>query len=391
MKILSAGEQTVSLGSGTANAAISFENMTASAVAVEVETKKGRFTGLGFSSYGRYGHGGLLRERFIPRLRAARDEDLLDGNGIFDPDKAWAILMKDEKEGGHGERSGAVGVLEMALWDAFAKSLDMPLWSLLAETYGHINDAGPAAGQCSIYASGGHYRAGSNDARDVAEETKRSFGDGYACFKLKVGGAPESIDMARIDAAIKAAGSPHLLAVDANGMLGGAESPDRLGTLDGYGLGWIEEPVAPLDFIDLAGCADNLETPIATGENIFSQAEAANLLLFGGLRAGKDKLQMDPPLSYGVNEYMRMIQFSESRGWSRRDFHPHAGHQMALHMAAGLGLGSHETASVPGGPFSGVDEGTRIEDGIAIVSDVPGLGIEHKPSLARYFDGLLAG
>ena len=83
MQILSASEKTVSIGSGTANAAISFENMTASAVAVQVETKNGRFTGLGFSSY-RYGHGGLLRERFIPRLRAAQDKDLLDDNGTFD-------------------------------------------------------------------------------------------------------------------------------------------------------------------------------------------------------------------------------------------------------------------------------------------------------------------
>ena len=64
---------------------------------------------------------------------------------------------------------------------------------------------------------------------------------------------------------------------------------------------------------------------------------------------------------------------------------------MALHMVAGLGLGSHETASMHGGPFSGVDEGTRIENGIAIVNDAPGLGIEYKPSLYGYFDGLLAG
>ena len=391
MQILSASEKTFPIGSGTANAAISFENMTASAVAVQVETKNGRFTGLGFSSYGRYGHGGLLRERFIPRLRAAQDQELLDGNGNFDPEKAWAVLMKDEKEGGHGERSGAVGVLEMALWDAFAKSLDMPVWGLLAETYGHIDDSGPAVGKCPIYASGGHYRLSSDDARNVADETKQSFDDGYAYFKLKVGGASESSDFARIEAAVNAAGGAHLVAVDANGMLGGEESSGRLGALDRYGFGWIEEPVAPLDFNGLAECAVNLETSIATGENIFSKAETANLLLFGGLRAGKDKLQMDPLLSYGVIEYMRMIQFAESRGWSRRDFHPHAGHQMALHMVAGLGLGSHETASVHGGPFSGVDDGTLIEDGIAIVNDAPGLGIEYKPSIYRYFDGMLAG
>ena len=391
MQILSASEKTVSIGSGTANAAISFENMTASAVAVQVETKNGRFTGLGFSSYGRYGHGGLLRERFIPRLRAAQDKELLDDNGTFDPEKAWAVLMKDEKEGGHGERSGAVGVLEMALWDAFAKSQDMPVWGLLAETFGHIDDSGPAVGKCPIYASGGHYLLSSDDARGVADEAKRSFDNGYAYFKLKVGGAPESTDLARIHAAIEVAGSPSLVAVDANGMLGGEGSSGRLEALDRCGLGWIEEPVAPLDFNGLAGCAGSLDTSIATGENIFSEADAANLLLFGGLRAGKDKLQMDPLLSYGVIEYMRMIQFAESRGWSRRDFHPHAGHQMALHMVAGLGLGSHETASVHGGPFSGVDEGTRIENGIAIVNDAPGLGIEYKPSLYRYFDGLLAG
>ena len=170
MQILSASEKTVSIGSGTANAAISFENMTASAVAVRVETKNGRFTGLGFSSYGRYGHGGLLRERFIPRLRAAQDKDLLDDNGTFDLEKAWAVLMQDEKEGGHGERSGAVGVLEMALWDAFAKSQDMPVWGLLAKTFGHIDDSGPAVGKCPIYASGGHYLLSSDDARGAKGE-----------------------------------------------------------------------------------------------------------------------------------------------------------------------------------------------------------------------------
>ena len=98
---------------------------------------------------------------------------------------------------------------------------------------------------------------------------------------------------------------------------------------------------------------------------------------------------MDPLLSYGLIEYLRMIDSAESQGWSRRDFHPHAGHQMALHLAAGLGLGSHETASVASEPFSGVDEGTRIEGGVATVSEAPGLGIEFKPSLYQYFDGLI--
>jgi len=385
MKILSADEQTVPLWSDTANAAISFENMTASAVVLEVETAKGRFRGLGFSSYGRYGHGGLLRERFIPRLLAADEADFMDGN-TFSMERAWSILMSDEKEGGHGERSGAVGVLEMALWDALAKSQDVPLWSLLCKIYGHTGDDGPAAGTCAIYASGGHYRSGESDVGEVAEEARRSLSAGYGWFKLKIGGAPEDMDKARIVSAIDAVGDSGLIAVDANGMLGGEGNEARLQTLDHYGLRWIEEPVAPLDLADLAACADTLKTPVASGENIFSAADTKNLLQFGSLRPGTDKLQMDPPLSYGLVEYLRMINHAEAAGWSRRDFHPHAGHQLTLHAAAGLGLGSHETASVEDGPFSGVDDGTQVADGVAVLGDAPGLGIESKPALYRLFE-----
>ena len=64
-----------------------------------------------------------------------------------------------------------------------------------------------------------------------ADEAKRSFDNGYAYFKLKVGGAPESTDLARIHAAIEVAGSPSLVAVDANGMLGGEGSSSRLDAL----------------------------------------------------------------------------------------------------------------------------------------------------------------
>jgi len=67
MRIISVNESTIPLGSDKGNAAISFQAMTASAVVVEIETSRGRFKGLGFSSYGRYGHGGQLQERFIPR------------------------------------------------------------------------------------------------------------------------------------------------------------------------------------------------------------------------------------------------------------------------------------------------------------------------------------
>ena len=98
---------------------------------------------------------------------------------------------------------------------------------------------------------------------------------------------------------------------------------------------------------------------------------------------------MDIVLSYGITEFLRMLSFAESGGWSRRDLIPHAGHQLALHVSSGLGLGGHETASVSDTPFSGVSVDTKIEDGYAYLSDKPGIGIEYKPSLYKYFDGML--
>ncbi len=91
--------------------------------------------GFGFNSNGRYAPRGLLRDRFIPRLLAAKPQDLLDETGLIDPFKSWNVMMQNEKPGGHGERSVAVGVLDMALWDARAKAEGLPLWKLLAKRY----------------------------------------------------------------------------------------------------------------------------------------------------------------------------------------------------------------------------------------------------------------
>src|SRR5262249_4748055 len=150
-------EQTIRLASAVRNASISLEDMTASAIAIVTDAQKDGqpLVGFAFDSIGRYGHGGLLRERFIPRLVAARRDAYADGNGGIDPRKAWTVMMANEKPGGHGERCGAVGLIDAALWDLAAKTADEPLWKLLATRYGGGSDDGTI----EVYASGGHYRA----------------------------------------------------------------------------------------------------------------------------------------------------------------------------------------------------------------------------------------
>src|SRR5215203_2941018 len=135
--------------------------MTTSLVAVVTDVvRDGKpVVGYGFNSNGRYGQGGLIRERFAPRLMEADPEKLLDdaGNNL-DPDKIWATLMSNEKPGGHGERSVAVGTIDMAVWDAVAKIERKPLFQLLSERYG----TGAPNRRIFVYAAGGYYYPGKN-------------------------------------------------------------------------------------------------------------------------------------------------------------------------------------------------------------------------------------
>src|SRR5256885_7477678 len=80
--------------------------------------------GFGFNSNGRYAPTGLLRDRFIPRLRAAEPGTLVDESGEnLDPVRIWDVVMRNEKPGGHGERSVAGGVAGVAGGGARAQHL----------------------------------------------------------------------------------------------------------------------------------------------------------------------------------------------------------------------------------------------------------------------------
>jgi len=135
MRITAIYDSVESIASDIQNAYINFSQMTCSVVAVVTDQiVDGRpVVGFGFNSNGRYNASGILKDRLIPRLLEANPDDLIDSEGFLDPHLAWDVMMQNEKPGGHGERSVAVGVLDMALWDARAKMQNRPLYQLLAE------------------------------------------------------------------------------------------------------------------------------------------------------------------------------------------------------------------------------------------------------------------
>lgn len=387
VKILAIEESTQPIASSIRNAYIDFSKMTASLVAVVTDAVRDgrRVIGYGFNSNGRYGQGGLIRERFAPRLLAAEPASLLDAAGDnLDPEKCWAAMMANEKPGGHGERSVAVGTIDMAIWDAVAKISGKPLFRLLAEREGRT-----AEPKVFVYAAGGYYYPGKGVAQLRAE--MRSYLDrGYTVVKMKIGGASLAEDAARIEAVLAELGSDAQLAVDANGRFDLETAIAYAKMLRNYPLFWYEEAGDPLDFALQAALAEFYPAPMATGENLFSHQDARNLLRYGGMRPDRDILQFDCALSYGLVEFRRTLDVLSRHGWSWRRVIPHGGHQMSLMIAAGLGLGGNESYPDLFQPYGGFPDGVRVEHGHVTLPDLPGIGFEAKSDLYARMQALAA-
>jgi len=387
VRILDVREVTKPIASPIRNAYIDFSKMTTSLVAVVTDVvRDGKpVVGYGFNSNGRYGQGGLIRDRFAGRLKEASPASLLDQNGDnLDPDKVWATLMSNEKPGGHGERSVAVGTIDMAIWDAVAKIAGKPLFQLLAERHGRT--ANP---RVFVYAAGGYYYPGKDDAM-LRKEMRGYLDRGYSVVKMKIGGASIDEDRQRIEVVLKEIGSQSRLAVDANGRFDLETAINYARMLRDYPLFWYEEAGDPLDYQLQAALAEFYPGAMATGENLFSHQDARNLIRYGGMRPDRDFLQFDCALSYGLCEYQRTLKMLEAHGWSPSRCIPHGGHQMSLNIAAGLGLGGNESYPDLFQPYGGFPDGVRVENGFITMPELPGIGFEGKADLYAEMRALAA-
>jgi D(-)-tartrate dehydratase len=379
MKIVDVVERAVPISSSIANAFIDFSKMNASIVAVKTDViRNGKpVVGYGFNSNGRYAPSGILRERFIPRLLEANPEDIINESGTnFSPEKIFDILMSNEKPGGHGERTVAVGTLDMAIWDVVAKIEGVPLYKLLADQYGD----GTIDEKVFVYAAGGYYAPGKG-IPELQDEMRSYLDMGYSKVKMKVGGVPLEEDLKRIEAVIDVVGTGQNLMVDVNGRFNLEEAIEFGNAIKDYNLFWYEEVGDPLDYKLQEELSKVYPNAIATGENLFSLQDATNLIRHAGMNPKTDFLQFDCALSYGLVEYMKILKMLEENGWSSRNCIPHGGHQMSLNIAAGLKLYGNE--SYPGvfQPFGGFADGHAVEDGFVTLPNAPGVGFEAKKNL----------
>src|SRR5262245_40109753 len=387
MRIIDIRERAIPLKSDLRNSSFDFSEMTTSVVAVITDVRRGGqpVAGFAFNSTGRYACGAQMRERFIPRILRAEPDTLLDASGDLDPEKILACMLQREKSGGHSERSIPIGTIEVAVWDAVAKIAEKPLHRLLAERY---ND-GRTTDKVFCYVGGGWYTPGQTIA-DLCDEMRRHLDAGYTMVKMKVGGLSLAEDVRRLEAVRQMIGNGSTLAVDANSKFDREAALAYARALAPFRLRWFEEPCDPLDYAMLAEIAAAYEPPLATGENLFSTQDVENLVRFGGMRADRDVIQIDPPQAYGIVQFARTVAMLERHGWRRASLFPHGGNQMSLAIAAGFGLGGAE--SYPGvfGDFGGFADDARLENGYLSLSDRPGIGFEGQSALYRIMRELAA-
>ncbi|MGH6725310.1 MAG: enolase C-terminal domain-like protein [Pseudolabrys sp.] len=381
MRIVDIRETAIPLKSTLANSSFNFSEMTTSVVAVITDVvRAGKpVCGFAFNSTGRYACGAQMRARFIPRLLRAPPETLLDAAGQFAPDKFLAVMMQNEKSGGHSERSVGIGTIEVAVWDALAKIAGKPLHVLLAERF----NGGRLAQKVLCYVGGGWYAPGKTTG-NLQDEMRGHLAAGYTMVKMKVGGMALADDLSRVEAVKSILPKGAQLAVDANSKFDRDAALAYARGLAPFGLRWFEEPCDPLDFALLAEIAAAYAPPLSTGENLFSTQDVENLVRFGGLRPERnDVIQIDPPQAYGIVQYARTLDMLERHGWPRSAMFPHGGNQMSLAIAAGFGLGGAE--SYPGvfGDFGGFADDARVESGFISLSERPGIGFEGQAALYR--------
>jgi L-alanine-DL-glutamate epimerase-like enolase superfamily enzyme len=379
MKITAIREVAVPINSPIRNAVFDFSEMTTSVVAVTTDVMRGGkpVTGFAFNSTGRYACGAQMRDRLIPRIMKAPLDSLLNAAGDnLDCEKILACMMQREKPGGHTERSVAIGTIEVACWDAVAKIADQPLHAVLATRYnnGHVPEKVPC------YVGGGWYAPGKG-IKELQDEIRMRLDEGYTTMKIKVGGMSIPDDVKRVEAGIAVVGASDRLAVDANAGFNRARALSYAQALKPFKLRWFEEPTDPLDYALLEDVASIYDSPIGTGENLFSTQDIENLVRFGGMRPDRDIIQIDVPQSYGIVQFSRTLEMLKRHKWQRHSIFPHGGNQMTLAIVGGFGLGGCEAYPDVFGVFAGFADDAKVENGYLRLSDRPGIGFEAQNQL----------
>jgi L-alanine-DL-glutamate epimerase-like enolase superfamily enzyme len=217
-----------------------------------------------------FGYIVALNQLFIATVAAAARElaPLLTGMSVAEPEAAW---RKMARAGGWVGPGGllhfAIAPLDIAIWDAFGKTLGQPVARLL----------GGARDRLPVYASDGFWYSLTLD--ELAASARRAVDAGFRAVKLRVGNEkhPDG-ETARVRAVRDAVGNAVSIMTDATETWSVTRAIRTGKALQEAGVVWIEDPVSHTDVAGMARVSAALDVPVATGEHLYEIADFTRLL-----------------------------------------------------------------------------------------------------------------
>jgi D-arabinonate dehydratase len=309
-------------------------------------------------------------------VRAAVEAEIaprLVGRDAFATETLWAELQDAAAiVGRSGAFMRAQSAVDIALWDAKAKALGLPLFRLL----------GGERTRVPAYVSGGYYRDGQS-ADDLAQEMAGYVERGFRAVKIRVGRLSPREDAARAAAVRAAIGDDVDLMVDAN--QGYATAADALAAgrrFEQLGVRWLEEPVRAEDRAGCAEVAAALDMAVAAGESEYGRHAFRDLI---ASRAA-DVLQPDATVVGGVSEWLKVAALAGAHGLPLA---PHYFTEVHAHLVAATPGAICVEYFFPDADIISfdelLDEPLAPRDGFVELPERPGVGLDLRPgALERY-------
>jgi D-galactarolactone cycloisomerase len=310
----------------------------------------------------------------------------LVGTDVFDVEHVFSrILARHYHFGTQNQMMCCLSGIDIAAKDAAGKLLGLPVSRLIG---------GRRLESVPIYASGGYITETPDP--DFTSQIEAMAKAGYPAVKIKIGMSPAS-DAARVAHAREILGDDVEILVDVNTNYTVDIARESIARLAAYKVGWIEEPLGPLEVEGFARLRRESPIPIATGEALYTVFDFKRLTDAGGV----DVLQPDLTLCGGFWQGRKIAELAHA---NHLRLSPHVwggavGLAAALHYIASLSIYPH-SEHVPEPVLLEYDVGEnplrseilkspiRARDGVVAVPEGPGLGIEIDfDAVERYADG----
>lgn len=211
----------------------------------------------------------LLSFNYSPQAITGALEDIRQLAAGWDVSATGAFIQHYEREAEYfgitGIHRWALGLINIAMWDAWAKHLRQPVWRLFGVCHSRV----------ALYGSGGWL---SYSLDELLEEVTGYAKRGFRAVKIKVGSPELEQDIERLTRVREAVGPSISIMMDANQGMNTFSAQRLAEAARSLRIAWFEEPLSHTDFDGYSKLRKQAGIAIAMGEREFDLVPLRELI-----------------------------------------------------------------------------------------------------------------